>query len=213
MLGSNIQRDTKTGMRIVDNNGYYLSNPELGQIGDPNPDYKMTGISTLSYKSFSFRMQWEFTKGGDMYSGTVSALLARGVTKDTDFDRAVPTYWKDAVKQDGTPNDIQQSANNLYFSSLGFYNNELAIYDATVLRLRELSLSYSLPKKMLDKTPFGNVSLVLSGQNLWYNAPNFPEYTNFDPETTSTGVGNGRGFEYLTGPSSKRFGGSIRVAF
>lgn len=212
IMGSAVTRDAKSGQRVVDGNGYYLVDPEIRVIGDPNPDYKLTGISTLSWKSLSFRMQWDFTKGGDLYSGTVASLMARGVTKDTDFDRAAPMYWADAVKQDGTPNDIQQSVNNLYFSSLGFYVNEMNVYDATVLRLREASLSYSLPKAIIDKTPFGAVSLTLSGQNLWYNAPNFPKYTNFDPEASSLG-GNGRGFEYITGPSSRRFGASVRVSF
>ncbi|MFT4024688.1 MAG: SusC/RagA family TonB-linked outer membrane protein, partial [Flavihumibacter sp.] len=212
IMGGAVARDQKTGKRIVDGNGYYLTDPDIKVIGDPNPDYKLTGISTLSYKQFSFRMQWDFTKGGDLYSGTVSALMARGNTKDTEFDRAVPRYWKDAVKQDGTPNDIEQSVDNLYFSSLGFYVNEMNVYDATVLRLREASLSYSLPVSMLNRTPFGAVSFTLTGQNLWYNAPNFPKYTNFDPETSSLG-GNGRGFEYITGPTSRRYGASIRVSF
>ncbi|MCA0398211.1 MAG: SusC/RagA family TonB-linked outer membrane protein [Bacteroidetes bacterium] len=212
IMGSAITRDDKSGKRVVDGNGYWLTDPDIKVIGDPNPDYKLTGISTLSYKQFSFRMQWDFTKGGDLYSGTASALLARGVTKDTEFDRAVPTYWKDAVKQDGTPNDIMQSANNLYFSSLGFYVNEMNIFDATLLRLREASLSYALPAQMLDKTPFGAVSITFSGQNLWYNAPNFPKHIHLDPETSSL-LGNGRGFEFITGPSSRRYGASIRVSF
>jgi TonB-linked SusC/RagA family outer membrane protein len=213
IYGSYIQRDPKSGKRIVDNNGFYLASSDIGFIGDPNPKYKLSGISTLSYKAFSFRMQWDYTHGGMMSSGTVSALLARGLTKDTDFDRTKPVYWKDAVKQDGTPNDIQQSVDNLYFSSLGFYSNELTMYDATVIRLREASLSYSLPQSLIKKTPFGAISMVLSGQNLWYLAPNFPKYTRFDPETTSTGVGTGKGIELLTGPSSRRIGISVKVSF
>jgi hypothetical protein len=66
---------------------------------------------------------------------------------------------------------------------------------------------------LLSKTPFGDLTFSLSGTNLWYFAPNFPKYVHYDPEASATGVGNGRGYEALTGPSARRFGASIRVSF
>jgi hypothetical protein len=87
------------------------------------------------------------------------------------------------------------------------------VYDATVIRLRELSLSYALPTQWLARTPFGSASINLSGTNLWYKAPNFPKYTRFDPETTSLSGGAVAGFERLTGPSARRFGASLRIQF
>lgn len=158
-------------------------------------------------------MQWDYTQGGDMYSTTVRTLLARGLTKDTDFDRT-KGYIMPGVKQDGTPNDYVQDASNVYFNSYGLGANEISVWDATVIRLRELSLSYAFPDMLLKKTPFGAASVTVSGQNLWYLAPNFPKYTNFDPETSSFSVGNGaRGMERLTAPSSRRIGVSLRVSF
>jgi hypothetical protein len=157
-------------------------------------------------------MQWDYTHGGDIYSTTVRALLARGVTADLDFDRTLPIILP-GVKQDGTPNDIQTSPTNAYFQSIGFGPSEVGVYDATVVRLRELSLSYALPSTFLQKTPFGAASLNVSGSNLWYYAPNFPKHTNFDPETTTLSGGAVAGFERLTGPSSRRIGVSLRVTF
>lgn len=213
LQGSYVVRDDKTGQLVVDGLGNYLFSTDIKVIGDPNPLYKMTGISTLSYKGFSFRMQWDFTKGGDMYSTTVRSLLARGLTKDTDFDRN-KGYILPGVKQDGTPNDYVQDLTNIYFNSLGFGPSDRSVWDATLIRLREMSLSFALPESVLKKTPFGGVSITLSGQNLWYNAPNFPKYSNFDPETSSFSVGNGaRGLERITGPSSRRLGASLRVTF
>ena len=211
--GNYVELDPKSGQPIVDALGNYLISTGIHVIGDPTPKYKLTGISTLSYKSFSFRMQWDYTKGGDFYSTTVRALLARGLTKDTDFDRD-KGYILPGVKQDGTPNDYVQDATNIYFNSYGLGAHDRSIWDATLIRLRELSLSYAVPEAILSKTPFGAASITLSGQNLWYNAPNFPRYTNFDPETSSFSVGNGaRGMERLTAPSSRRMGVSLRVSF
>ena len=212
MQGYYTQRDPKTGLRIVDGNGTYLSSTEIGIIGDPNPDYKASLINNINYKGLSFHMQWDYTKGGDIYSTTIRTLFARGVTKDTEFDRLLPLILP-AVKQDGTPNDIQETAFEAYFNSIGFGPSGESIYDATLIRLREVSLSYSIPAKLLSKTPFGSLSLTLSGSNLWFNAINTPKYMNFDPETSGLGAGSYRGFEFIGGPSSRRFGGSIRVTF
>ena len=90
---------------------------------------------------------------------------------------------------------------------------ELSVYDGSVVRLQELSLSYAFPQKFLDKTPFGALSLTATGFNLWYDAYNVPDATNFDPNVAGVGVGNGRGWDFLNGPSSKRYGISIKASF
>lgn len=213
LQGSYVQTDPKTGLKIVDANGYFLGSSDIGIIADPNPNYRLTGISTLSYKSFSFRMQWDYSQGGKMFSNTVRTMLSRGTTKDTDFDRTLPFIIPNTVKQDGTPNDIQQSVDNIYFNAYGFGPASVTVWDATVIRLRELSVSYSIPQKLLKKLPFGSASLSVSGNNLWYLAPNFPKYTRFDPESNSLGVGNARGLDLFAGPSSRRIGASLRLSF
>ncbi|HTQ26585.1 MAG TPA: TonB-dependent receptor, partial [Puia sp.] len=202
------------GKRIVGTDGNYINSNDIGIIGDPNPLYKLTGISALSYKSFVFNMQWDYTCGGDMYSGTAGALLGRGVTKDTQFDRSAP-YILPGVDANGNPNKIQISATQAYYgnSITNGAADEGAVFDASCIRLREASLYYTLPPKMLSKTFLGSVSIGVSGTNLWYYAPNFPKYVHFDPEADGLGVGNGRGMEFLTGPSARRYGASIRVSF
>ena len=206
-------KDPKTGQRLTDDNGYYILSNDIGIVGDPTPLYKVTGISTLGYKGFSFRMQWDFTKGGQMLALTPSTLVGRGLTKDTDFDRLQSWVLPGINENTGKPNDIQISTSEAYFNNFGFSGDDLRTYDATVIRLREASLSYSLPENLVKKTPFGSVQFTVSGQNLWYKAPNFPKYVNFDPETSSLGVSNVRGLEYLTGPTSRRIGASLRVTF
>jgi len=211
-----IQKDTShakaLGQRIVNSIGDYLVSSDIGIIGDPNPLYKITGISTLSYKWLSFRMQWEYTQGGAMYSSTAVNLVGRGVTKETDFDRTLP-FILPGVKEDGTPNDIQVSATEAFFDNLVGSGTDLAVFDATLIRLREASLSFYLPQKIIGKTPFGSIAVTVSGTNLWYYAPNFPKHVHFDPDTSGFGVSNGSGLEFFSGPSSRRYGASITVTF
>lgn len=210
--GYYVQRDPKSGQRVVNSQGNYISSNEIGIIGNPLPLWKGALINTVTYKGLSFRMQWDYTHGGDIYSTTVRSLLARGVTKDTEFDRYAPVILP-GVLENGRPNNIQTSATNAYFANFGFGANDMSIWDGSVIRLREMSLSYSVPESALKKLPFGGISFTVSGQNLWYKAPNFPKYSNFDPETSGLGVGSYRGLEFITGPSSRRIGASIRVTF
>ena len=214
IMASYFQKDKKTGQRLVGTDGNYINSNDIGVIGDPNSLYKVSGISTLSYKSFSFRVQVDHTQGGQMFSGTAGGLLGRGVTKDTEFDRAA-SYILPGVLENGKPNNIQISATQAYYGN-SITNDaaaESAIYDATCIRLREASLSYSMPARLLNNTPFGSVSISVSGTNLWYYAPNFPKYMHFDPEASGLGVSNGRGLEFISGPSARRMGASIRITF
>ena len=89
----------------------------------------------------------------------------------------------------------------------------MGIWDGSVVRLQEVSLGYSLPSSWLDRTPFGSLTFTLSGFNLFYEAINIPEGTNFDPNVAGIGVGNSRGFDFLNGPSSRRYGLSVKASF
>lgn len=212
IMGSSILRDGN-GNYVVGNDGNYVVNNELTEIGDPNADWRSTVINEVSYKNLTFQFQFEYQQGGDIFSNTANALMSRGVTEDTNFIDRKGTFVLPGVNPNGNINEIQIGATEFGFNNSGFFIDEQSVYDATTLRLREVSLSYSLPKRFLDKTPFGKMSISVTGQNLWYKAFNFPEHLNFDPEVMSLGVGNGQGFDYLTGPTSKRYGFSINLTF
>jgi len=209
--GAPILRDDN-GNPIVTGQGLYQNDPNLGIIGDPNPNYNATMIGDLSYKFLSLRVQFDYQNGGDLVSATAYTLLGRGIAEATGFDRFVPVIAR-GVKSDGSPNDIQITSTDQYWRNGGVFNAELRVYDATHIRLREISLTVAFPSNWLAKTPFGSASLTFSGQNLWFRAFNFPEGMNFDPEVSSTGVGNGRGFEFMSGPSARRYGGTLNLTF
>ncbi|PIB29082.1 SusC/RagA family TonB-linked outer membrane protein [Maribacter sp. 4U21] len=210
IVGSRIQRDENDNF-IVNGAGSYAEENGTFTIGDPNPDWLLNVGNSINYKNFSFNFLMNYTHGGDIYSRTTSVLLGRGLTTDT-LDR-LNSFILPGVKADGTPNDVAVNNSTFYFSNVLFGPDELGIYDASVIRLQEVSLGYSMPSKWLDKTPFGSLSFTLSGQNLWYEAINIPKGTNFDPNVAGVGVGNGRGFDYLNGPSSRRYGLSVKATF
>ena len=225
--GSSIALE-EDGNRRVDNNGRYVVNPTPSIIGDPNPDWTTTLNTGINYRGFNFYMSWQYRHGGDIYSGTTAALIGRGVVDDdVPIDREATYILPGVVRNtnpdgsfirnpDGSfatrPNTQAITATDLGFNTY-FQIDELAIFDGSTLRLSEVSIGYTLPKSAIEKTPFGTISVKLSGYNLWYRAFNFPEDVRFDTNSTSTGVGNSLGLDYLSGPSSRRYGISLKATF
>ncbi len=196
---------------IVNSIGEYETGADIAPIGDPNPNWTGNVINQFSYKGLSLGAQLSYVSGGDIFSTTVATMLARGNTIDTDVNRFIPVILP-GVLPDGAPNDIQVYLGDAMFAGY-FSASEGAVFDGTVVRLREVSLAYSIPRRLLESSPFGSASISIVGENLWYKAPNFPKGVNFDPEVLSLGVGNGRGFDYLTGPTAKKYGVNINVTF
>jgi len=229
MVGSRIERDAD-GNFLVDTAGNYVIGTQMaindaGEevpigtpgsrtinpiVGNPNPDYVMNFINSISYKNFSLNFQFSHTKGGDIHTSTVSTMLGRGLIVE---DRKNTFILPGVSQATGQTNTLQINNSSYYFNNILFGPSELNVYDASVVRLQEVSFGYSFPEKFLEKTPFGALSITASGFNLWYDAYNTPDRANFDPNVAGIGVGNGRGYDYLNGPSSKRYGLSIKASF
>lgn len=218
IVGSRIERDAQ-GNFVVDSNGNYREETQItlpdGRsivpiIGNPNPDYVMNFINTLSYKNFNLNFQVSHTSGGDIQASTVAVLLGRGLIVE---DRKNTFVLPGVNAVTGQTNELQINNSQYYFSNVLFGPSELQIYDGSVIRLQEISLGYTFPEKFLEKTPFGSLSITASGFNLWYDAYNTPNAANFDPNVAGAGVGNSRGFDFLNGPSSRRYGLSVRASF
>jgi outer membrane receptor protein involved in Fe transport len=201
------------GRLLVAADGNYVPGGSIAVIGDPNPNYTANWINSLSWKGLSLGWQFSYTDGGDIYSVTTATMLARGLTEDTNVDRFLPLILPGVSAVDEvTENDFQGYIGDYFFRAY-FFADEGTIFDATVIRLREVSLSWQIPAKWLENAPIGRASIILAGENMWYNAPNFPEHTNYDPEVLSLGVGNGRGFDYITGPTAKKYGVTLNLTF
>ncbi|WP_079701962.1 SusC/RagA family TonB-linked outer membrane protein [Daejeonella lutea] len=228
MVGTKAAKDDDGNFLINQQTGLMLRVP-LQEIGDPNPNYTSSLTNTFKFKGLSLSAQLDYRDGGDLYSGTVAQYLGRGVTTDTE-DRLTPkiikgfygnaTTFKPILDASGNkiPNNVQTTANDLYFNGTGGLTgvSELMIYDATVFRVREVALGYDIPKKWLGGTPLGSLNLSVTGRNLYFNAPNFPKGTNFDPETSTYGASatrNVQGIEYTNAPTTKRFGFNLRATF
>jgi TonB-linked SusC/RagA family outer membrane protein len=228
--GTKTVRDSATGQFLINPaDGTMILDPNSDMIGDPNPDFKLGINNTFTYKGFFLSALFDWTKGGDIYSVTVSSELGRGVTQDTK-DRetgwVIPGIYGNPITRQPilvggkpVPNQTRITTNDLYFSPAGGNTyalntaSEWNVYDATVYRLREVSIGYNIPKTMFKKLPIGSMSLSVTGRNLWYLAPGFPKHTHFDPEVSTYGSASVQGLEFSAAPTSKRIGINLNVTF
>ncbi len=224
--GSTYARDDEGNILVNPNTGKPILSGKTAAIGNPNPDFILGVTNTLSFKGLTLSALFDWKQGGDMYSFTAYELLSRGATRDTEEREAIlvgpgvlgnVNTLQPLLNGEGKkiPNNIGIAVADYYFTG-GFGPGgagEVNVLDATVFRLREVSLGYQLPKRWLAKTPFGSANLSVSGRNLWCLAPNFPKYLNFDPEVSSLGAGNSQGFDFIGIPTTRRLGVNLRFSF
>ena len=212
------------GQFIINDAGSYQTSNDIGIIGNPNPNWFGSLITSLSWKSLTLGMQWDYVSGGQVFSYYISSLIGRGVSRDLEnFDPTLPLVLPGVIEQrDGSGNVTGYTQNNMPLTTAGvFFGNSIigggpsdrGIYDATRVRFREISLTYSLPKSLIAKTKLKGVRITAIGNNLWFRAINAPKYTNADFDRTPFGTGNGAGFDFVGGPSARRYGFNLTLTF
>ncbi len=214
IYGTSFARDEQ-GRILVDEDpssltyGMPMSAPEkvLAKVA---PDF-IAGVNTdVTYKGITLSATFEWKQGGHMYHGSNRCLDMYGVSAVSE-DRT-STFVFDGYKSNGEPNDIVRGGVNdpdayqtLYSDVLGDIS-EGFIYGNSFVKMRELALSYHLPKTWIPKV---DVSLSAFARNLLL----WSELDNFDPEA-SQGTGNMTGgFERFSMPQTKSFGFGIEVKF
>jgi len=221
--GSLVER-SPDGQLIVNDQGDYKAADEIGIIADPNPDWLGSLISTFSWKGLTFGMQWDYVHGGQTYSYTAATMVGRGVSKDLEvFDPTLPLILPGVLElTDGSGNVTGYAPNNIPLTTSGvFFGNTIiggspddrGVYDATRVRFREVSLGYSIPKSITSKLKVGAINISLLGNNLWFRAINAPKYARADFDRTAFGTNNGAGFDFLGGPSARRYGVNVKITF
>ncbi len=192
-------------------NGSFVPGISNSVISNPQPNYIMGLNNTFSYKGLALSVLVDTRQGGQLFSFASVDTRSNGSLYVTGIDRDQPRILPGVIQNsDGSfkPNNIQLPAQT-YWGALGGLASEGAVFDATVYRLREVALNYTLPKSILGKTPFGSISVGVSGRNLYFFAPGFTS----DPETNTQGAGNIQGLDLNGPPNTRNIGGNLRLTF
>lgn len=211
IIGGLIPRDSTTGARLINPaTGVYATTIANQVLANPNPDYQIGVTNTFHYKTLSLGFTFNFIKGGQILSFTAASYKSRGAWVETGKDRDKPWILPGEILANGkyTQNNLQIPAQT-YWQTLGGLQSEFNVYDATVLRLQDVTLGYDLPPGIIKSWKINYARISVFANNVFHYAPN----AFFDPELNTQGAGNIRGLDLQGTPNARTMGASLRVSF
>ncbi len=176
-------------------------NPETTEIGDANSDFNVGFANTISWKGLDLYVLLDWKQGGDIYSLTNQWMYRDNRAK--------------AMDQFGKAENEKKTYD--YYKALynvNTYNNHF-VEDGTYVKVREVSLHYSLAKDLLNKFAggfFKEIKLGIIGRNLL----TYTNYSGFDPEVgSSEGSGDNtiQAWDEFAYPNFRTFTGSLEFKF
>lgn len=227
------EKDVEEGRATADQVGAIIVNASgtIGTrsdqvVGNVTPDFIGGWRNDFSYKNLSFGAMLDIRIGGDIWSQTMSHAYCAGLASITADNgvrehpivagKDVYTDYQFVTLKDGkyVVNDVETNAQD-FFEWGGGNAGEFAVFKGSYLKLRELYLTYQLPKSLMNKAKFikratvsaiaGNVLL------LWVDKSNT---MRIDPETGGVASNTyGVGFEQASVPSSRSFGIKLNLTF
>ncbi|MDB5229403.1 MAG: TonB-dependent receptor plug [Chitinophagaceae bacterium] len=212
--------------KLVAPDGGVLTTPNT-LLGSALPNWTSGITNNFKVGNFTFSFLIDIRNGGSFYSGTYKRELQSGAfafTLTGREDYYLHTYilgedpnltntgfiFSDAYFENGKPNDKYLNPDNAIKGKGYFNNEELEMFDASYVKLREIVVGYNLPASLLKKLPLSSARISLSGRNLWTIHKNTP--AGIDPEASVTS-GNGQGIEYGSLPPSSTYGFNLILTF
>lgn len=209
------------GNKVIDEHGQYKQTTSMNhEIGDVNPDWLLGITNNISWKNLAFSFLIDLQKGGSVFSNDQYNGESTGLYPNSTFinDKGNPVrdpidegggFIREGIKEDGTKNDIRVDASES--GEFGYEAHPIAgfVYDASYIKLRELSLTYDFPKKLLNNTFINGLQCSFTGSNLWIIHKKLP-YA--DPESGMSS-GNVQGVLTAAMPTFKQYGFNLKAQF
>lgn len=202
----------ENGQPLVDATGAPIQriDGERTLMGSAIADYTGGLRNTITWKGISLGALIDFQKGGIVHSTSLQWANYSGMTPESVWQDGVDIraegYLFPGVNSDGSPNTTRMDAQT-YFQS-NFRVATPNIYDASFIKLREVTLSYAVPNNVLSSLPIRDLSVGAFGRNLAVIHSDLPY---LDPQGT-TGTGNRQGLENAQVPSTRSIGFFIKFA-
>lgn len=176
--GELIQPDAQPGyVRFVDVNGDgTIDDDDRTYIGKGMPDWTFGFNFSAAWRGFDFSMMWQGTAGNDIFDATRRIDITSS---------NLPSYMLNRWTGYGTSNKYP-----IFIagdSSDNWTSSDLYIYDGSYMRLKNIELGYTLPRKLTQKVFINSLRVYVSAENLF----TFTKYHGFDPEISSGGTSLG----------------------
>ena len=192
----------------LDRDGNVTLNPTENDrviVGDANPDFTGGLRTTFKYKNFDLNGLFNFSYGNDIFVGGLR-FTDNAATTSFNKSRRLLDYW-----QQPGDNSFAPSPTSATFRTWN-QRSTLQLKDGSFLRLKNVTLGYTLPKKIIEKIGFlDNVRIYTTANNLWTLKAD--DLEGIDPEVTDS-IGNQRqGETFFTPPQFKTYLFGVRVSF
>ena len=216
---------TEDGKMIVDSNGQPVLGTTVEDTGkNMNSDWT-GGITTgLTYKNVTLSAALDIRKGGYMFSRTKNLMQFTGNGVVTTYNQRRPFIIPNSVVKDGdtyventTPLYLTNSSYQDYFNDYGYGSGgEAYLLDRSYVKLRNISLTWNLPRTWVKKACLSNVALTVFCNNVFTWTASGNRY--IDPETTTVSQSSYGDLatqfgELYANPSCRTFGANLSVTF
>jgi len=193
--------NTKVGDRkYVDTNGDgVITALDKGNLGTSQPKFVGSFSNTISYNDFDLNFSFQGAYGGKIFNALNQQLEIS--TLGTNAAATLNDRW--------TPTNPSNEIPRASSSPLGIVS-ERYVEDASFLRLKLITLGYTLPKSVSKKLGTKSVKFYISAENLI----TWTKYTGYDPEVSSYEQNNlYPGIDFGSYPNSKTFISGLNVTF
>lgn len=168
-------------------------------IGCAQPKFTYGLTNDLSWNGISLNIFFQGSYGNDIFNA--SRIETEGMIDFRNQSKAVLRRWL----RPGMKTDIPRSGN-----SENIHNSSRFVEDGSYLRLKNVTLSYDFPKRVLQKVHVKGFRVFITGQNLW----TLTDYSGYDPEVNAYGGDSvAMGVDFGTYPQSRTFVGGINLTF
>lgn len=205
---------------IVDENGIPQATGGLNKLGNQQPDALIGFSNSFAYKNFSFGFLIDARLGGEIFSGTNQSLQNSGAAAVTVVNGEREDIVFNGVVDDGNGGFVVNEvgvAPQIFYQALANSSgnlgiNEAFVYDATHIRIRNVSLNYVLPSKWLANTGIQNARIGMAATNVLMLDSNL---NGVDPESVFSLAANANasGFENLSPPTVRNVIFNLTLGF
>jgi hypothetical protein len=204
------------GKKVYDTKGFPVRDANLRNLGNYNPDFIVGLGNDLSYKNINLSFLWDWRKGGVFLSRTLSLGSTSGILQSTLPGRETGIVGE-GITNTGTSANPKYERNSTSIAASDYYgqyynraNEASSILDASYIKLRQVALTYALPKELLGKARVNEIRVGVILNNVLL----FTDNPNVDPEVNAV---QGRRFVYgvddMSLPSSRSYGFNLNIKF
>ena len=207
------------GKLILNGDGLPTSAGGSHYLGNQNPVANLGWINNFTWKDLTFSFQIDARIGGKMFSGTLGTMENAGTAAWTVDGREEDSLLIEGVQKDENGNYFENTktttAQRYWQQVAGRAGGNLGIteenlYDATNVRLRNIGISYSIPRKVLGNGVFQSIKLGFSCTNVLML---YSKMRGLDPESIYATSTNATGFEYGATPTSRAYVFNVSFGF